>query len=403
MPKLKEFSKNNKKLSDSNVLSPTRIKVVGIGGAGCAVINRLMHTKITRVELIAVNTDNQALAITSAHRKLKIGRKLTHGLGVGGNPELGLKAVEENQLEIEQLLKDSDLVFLTCGLGGGTGTGATPFVADILKKLGILTIAIITKPFNFEGGYRSKIAEQGLRNLINKVDIAVVIHNEKLLCSIDKTTPLIHSFKVADDVLEQAVRGISEIITIPGLVNIDFADVKDIIRSGGPALMGMGRAEGDGRAIRAVKAAIENPILDVSVKGAKGVLFTVTGGSSLTLNEINEAASCITEKVHSEAKIIFGAIIDEAMGEEIKITVIATNFDDHSVDITSSTQSTTRTINIKESDRDKDCAPKKDEKTGIKPTVQINRSVKIDKETEEFLSSDEELEIPTFIRLKLKK
>jgi len=403
MSKLKESSKNNKKLSDSNVLSPTIIKVVGIGGAGCAVINRLMQTKITGVELIAVNTDNQALAITSAHRKLKIGRKLTHGLGVGGNPELGLKAAEENQSEIEQLLKNSDLVFLTCGLGGGTGTGATPFVADILKKLGILTIAIITKPFNFEGGYRSKIAEQGLQNLINKVDIAVVIHNEKLLCSIDKLTPLIHSFKIADDVLEQAVRGISEIITIPGLVNIDFADVKDIIRSGGPALMGMGKAEGDGRAIRAVKIAIENPILDVSIKGAKGVLFTVTGGSNLTLNEINEAASCITEKVHPEAKIIFGAIIDEAMGEEIRITVIATNFDDYNIDITSSAQPTTKTINIEESNSNKDYAPKKDEKTGIKPTVQINRSVKIDKETEELLSSDEELEIPTFIRLKLKK
>ncbi|MBI2050503.1 MAG: cell division protein FtsZ [Parcubacteria group bacterium] len=304
-----------------------KIKVIGVGGGGSSAVNRMIEERIRGVEFIAVNTDAQALHHNKAQTKLHIGQTVTRGLGAGMNPDLGRKSAEETQDEIKDILKDTDMVFITCGLGGGTGTGAAPVVADIARDLGALTVAIVTKPFMFEGQQRRSIAEAGLEELVAKVDTIITIPNDRLLAVIDKKTSLIDAFRVVDDVLRQGVQGISELITVPGLINVDFADVKAIMSGSGSALMGIGRGSGENRAIDAAKAAIDSPLLEMSIDGARGILFTVTGSSDLGMYEINEAAKIITGAADEDAKVIFGAVINDDLKDEVKITVVATGFE----------------------------------------------------------------------------
>ncbi len=303
-----------------------QIKVIGVGGSGGAAINRMIEARIRGVEFIAVNTDAQALHHNQAPMKVHIGKTTTRGLGAGMNPELGAKAAEESQDELTELLKGSDMVFITCGLGGGTGTGAAPRIAQIARDLGALTVAVVTKPFAFEGAQRKSIAEAGLNELAQNVDTIVTIPNERLLQIIDKKTSLLDAFTIVDDVLKQGVEGIADLITVPGLINVDFADVKAIMQDAGSALMGIGRGSGENRAVDAAKNAIDSPLLELSIDGAKGILFLVTGGPTLAMYEVNEAAKVITASADPNAKIIFGAVIDEQMEDDIKITVIATGF-----------------------------------------------------------------------------
>jgi cell division protein FtsZ len=309
-----------------------KIKVIGVGGAGGAAVNRMIQAGIKGVEFIVANTDVQALHTSKAGHKIHIGREVTKGLGAGMNPELGRRAAEESQNEIREALSGANMVFITCGLGGGTGTGAAPIVAGIARDLGALTIAVVTKPFDFEGSKRKTLADQGHGELVAKVDTIITIPNERLFQIIQKNTSLLDAFNTADEVLKQGVQGISEIITIPGLINVDFADVRTIMEGTGSALMGVGRASGENRAVNAAKAAIESPLLDITIDGAKGILFTITGGTDLSMQEINEAAKVISEQADSEAKIIFGANIDESLNDEVKITVIATGFNENKME-----------------------------------------------------------------------
>lgn len=304
-----------------------KIKVVGIGGGGGAAINRMVRSNIRGVEFISINTDLQALRYSEAPHKIHIGKTSTRGLGAGMNPEVGRKAAEENQDEIREAFKGADMVFITCGLGGGTGTGAAPILAEVAKDLGALTVAVVTKPFIFEGMQRKGLAEKGLEELSEKVDTIITIPNDRILQIIDKKTSLLDSFAVVDEVLKNGVQGISELITVHGLINVDFADVKAIMEDTGSALMGIGRASGENRAVEAAKMAISSPLLELSIDGAKGILFTVSGNSTLGMHEVNEAAKVITSSADSDAKIIFGAVIQEDLGDEIKITVIATGFE----------------------------------------------------------------------------
>ena len=303
-----------------------KIKVVGLGGSGGSAINRMIKSKLRGIEFIAVNTDAQALNNNDSTKKVHIGREVTKGLGAGMDPELGAQAAEESEEDITGALTGADMVFITCGLGGGTGTGSAPIIADIAKEQGALTVAVVTKPFSFEGAQRKSIAERGLDHLIDKVDTIITIPNDRLLQVIDKKTSLLDAFAIVDEVLKQGVQGISEIITVPGLVNVDFADVKAIMNDAGSALMGIGRASGESRAVEAARTAIDSPLLELSIKGAKGVLFTIAGSTDLSMHEVQEAAEVITSSVDSNAKVIFGAVIDEALNDEIKITVIATGF-----------------------------------------------------------------------------
>ncbi len=303
------------------------IKVVGVGGSGINAVKRMISSKLRGVEFVAINTDAQALANNDAPVKIQIGKDVTRGLGAGADPEMGRKAIEENKDEVYESLKGADMVFVTCGMGGGTGTGAAPFVAEIAKELGALTVSVVTKPFSFEGHRRRKVAELGIQELKDKVDTLITIPNDRLLQVIDKKTSLFDAFGVVDDVLRQGVQGISDLITQHGIINVDFADVKAIMQDAGSALMGIGRGSGDNRAVEAARAAIESPLLDLSIDGAKGVLFNITGGTDIGMYEIDEAAKVITEAADTDANIIFGAIIDEAMQGEVKITVIATGFD----------------------------------------------------------------------------
>ncbi|MCK4781597.1 cell division protein FtsZ [Candidatus Parcubacteria bacterium] len=304
-----------------------KIKVIGVGGSGCNAITRMMKCHIQGVDLIALNTDAQDLKNTNAHQKLQIGKESTKGLGAGMNPEIGKQAAEEQKQEIQDILKDSDMVFIAYGAGGGTGTGAGPVVADIAKKLGILTIAVVTKPFSFEGAYRMKAAEKGIDDLKSKVDTLLVIPNNKLLKLINEETSLLQSFWICDEVLRQAVQGISDLIVLPGIINVDFADLKAIMRNSGQALFGMGKSKGEKRAVEAAVKAISSPLVDFSIEGAKGVLFNVSGGADLSLTEVDEIAKLITQRIHSKAKVIFGAVQDRRLGKgEIRVTVIATGF-----------------------------------------------------------------------------
>lgn len=303
-----------------------KIQVVGVGGSGGSAVNRMIAAKIKGVEFLAINTDVQALHFSKANKKINIGKQVTRGLGAGMDPELGKKAAEENQNEIRDALKGADMVFVTCGLGGGTGSGASPTIANIAKESGSLTVAVVTKPFVFEGAQRREIAEKAYAQLAEVVDTIITIPNDRILQIIDKKTSLLDAFDIVDDVLRQGVQGISELITVPGLINVDFADVKTIMRDTGSALMGIGKGSGENRAIDAAKAAIHSPLLETSIDGAKGILFSITGGSDLGMNEVAEAAKIITQSADSNAKVIFGTVIDETLKDEIKITVIATGF-----------------------------------------------------------------------------
>lgn len=306
-----------------------KIKVIGIGGGGCNALNTMIGVnQINGVDFLGVNTDAQALLTCQAQTKVQIGENLTRGLGAGGNPELGKQAAEESREKLKEYLRDSDMVFLTCGEGGGTGTGGTPIIAELAKELGALTVAVVTKPFHFEGTRRMVTAEEGIMNLKDKVDTLIVIPNQRLLEVIDKKMTLLDAFRVTDSVLGQGVQGIADLITMPGLINVDFADVRTIMTNAGSSLMGIGTGVGENRAATAARTAIASPLLEISIEGAKGVLFNITGGSDLTMAEVDEAAKQIASAVDPDANIIFGATIDENMVDQVKITVIATGFDE---------------------------------------------------------------------------
>lgn len=303
-----------------------RIKVIGVGGGGCNAVNRMIASDVAGVEFWSINTDAQALTNASALNRLQVGQKLTRGLGAGGNPAIGQKAAEESRDEIAASLENSDLVFITAGMGGGTGTGAAPVVAEVAKEVGALTVGVVTRPFTFEGRRRTSQAEEGIEALQSRVDTLIIIPNDKLLSVISEQTPVQEAFRVADDILRQGVQGISDIITIPGLVNVDFADVRAVMADAGSALMGIGIGSGKSRAREAAIAATSSPLLESSIDGAKGAVFNITGGSDLTLHEVNAAAEIIYEAVDPNANIIFGAVIDDRLQGEVRITVIATGF-----------------------------------------------------------------------------
>src|SRR3954464_4362614 len=303
------------------------IKVVGVGGGGCNAVNRMIDAGLKGVEFIAVNTDAQSLLLSDADVKLDIGRQLTRGLGAGSDPEIGRQAAEEHRAEIEEVLKGADMVFITAGKGGGTGTGGAPVVAEIAKAIGALSVGVVTRPFGFEGRRRSVQADHGIGELKDKVDTIIVIPNERLLQVSDEHTSMLNAFKMADQVLLQGVQGITDLITTPGLINLDFADVKAVMSNAGSALMGIGRARGDDRAEVAAQQAISSPLLEASMDGAQGVLLNISGGSDLGLFEINSAAELVAEAAHPEANIIFGAVIDDSLGDEVRVTVIAAGFE----------------------------------------------------------------------------
>jgi cell division protein FtsZ len=303
------------------------IKVVGVGGGGGNAVNRMIDAGLKGVEFIAVNTDAQALLMSDADVKLDLGRELTRGLGAGSDPEVGRQAAEDHRSEIEEVLRGADMVFITAGKGGGTGTGGAPIIAEVAKSIGALTIGVVTRPFTFEGRRRSVQAEQGIQTLKEKVDTLIIIPNDRLLQVSDDKTSMINAFKMADEVLLQGVQGITDLITTPGLINTDFADVKMIMTNAGSALMGIGYASGDGRAVAAARSAISSPLLEASIEGARGILLNISGPSDLGLFEVNEAAEIISAAAHPDANIIFGAVIDDALGDEVRITVIAAGFD----------------------------------------------------------------------------
>ena len=309
---------------DSNYLAV--IKVVGVGGGGTNAVTRMVDAGLRGVDFIAVNTDAQVLMETDADVKLAIGKERTHGLGAGADPSVGREAAEESRDEIKEALKGADMVFVTAGEGGGTGTGGAPIVADIARSLGALTVGVVTRPFSFEGRRRAEQAEVGIQGLQEQVDTLIVIENDRLLQVVERTTPLLDAFRVADEVLRQGVQGITDLITVPGLVNLDFADVRTIMNEAGSAMMGIGRASGDNRASEAARAAVSSPLLEASIEGATGILLNVTGGRDLGLFEVNEAAEVVTAAADTNANVIFGAVIDDAMMEEVRVTVIATGF-----------------------------------------------------------------------------
>ena len=316
-----------KKTSHGSVGTQAVIKVIGLGGGGSNAVDRMIEMGLQGVEFIAVNTDSQALMLSKAPIRLRIGERITRGLGSGGNPEIGRQAAEESVDDLREVLKGADMVFITAGMGGGTGTGASPVVAKLAKDEGALTIGVVTKPFSFEGEKRRQVAEEGIRELEQAVDTLIVVPNDKLLQLVDKKVGILEAFKMADDILRQGIQGISELITVPGLINLDFADVRTIMSEGGAALMSIGRASGENRAVEAAEQAIYSSLLDISIDGARGILFNVTAGPDLTLHEVSQAAEMIQRAAHPEANIIFGAVIDDSMNEELRITVIATGFD----------------------------------------------------------------------------
>jgi cell division protein FtsZ len=303
------------------------IKVIGVGGGGNNAVNRMIAAGLQGVEFISVNTDAQALLLSQAPYRIQIGEKLTKGLGAGANPEVGEKAAQESRDELLKALKGADMIFITAGMGGGTGTGAAPIVAECAKEVGALTVGVVTRPFSFEGRRRQSQAERGIAKLKEAVDTLITIPNDRLMQVVDKRTSIVEAFRIADDVLRQGVQGISDLIAVPGLINLDFADVKTIMQETGSALMGIGVGSGDNRAAAAAEAAIKSPLLETSIEGAKGVLLNITGGASLGLFEVNEAAEIIARAADPEANIIFGAVIDESYDDEVRVTVIATGFD----------------------------------------------------------------------------
>ncbi|PKM91031.1 cell division protein FtsZ [Candidatus Falkowbacteria bacterium HGW-Falkowbacteria-1] len=430
-----------------NIETSAKIKVVGVGGGGGNAINRMIESGIRGVEFIAINTDVQALQSSKASKKLNIGKALTRGLGAGMSPEIGRKAAEESQTEIRELLKGADMVFITCGMGGGTGTGASPVIAEIAKQATDeesrkpLVIAVVTKPFFFEGGARQRIAEEGFKALAEKVDTIITVSNEKLLEIVDKKTTFIDSFKIADNILRQGVQGISEIITVPGIVNADFSDVRNIMADTGSALMGIGQASGENKASEAVKAAINSPLLEYSIEGAKGVVFTIAGGVNLSMFDVSEAAKMIHSLADKDAKIVFGAVIDESLGDDIKITIVATGFNDQNIKPSKKSESEKKKINSSSlsdyynppkrdfdlmNEMNKNSSDKNQEDKDSKKSIfnfnskSVFHKDKIDDENNDFSSStnkilnngkfnktqedeDSELDVPAFIRNKINK
>lgn len=362
-----------------------QIKVVGVGGGGNNAVNRMIEANLKGVQFIAVNTDRQALYTSKAEYKIQIGEKLTRGLGAGANPDMGAKAAEESRDDIFQALQGADMVFITAGMGGGTGTGAAPIVAEIAKEMGILTVGVVTKPFTFEGKRRRTHAEKGIEELKKRVDTLVTIPNDRLLQVVERRTSIVEAFKIADDVLRQGVQGISDLITTPGLVNLDFADVKTIMYERGLAHMGIGKASGENRATEAAKQAIHSPLLETTINGSKGVLLNITGGNSLGLHEVTEAAEIVAESADQDANIIFGAVIDETLKDEIRITVIATGFSDGQFDemfvdnIVHKTNSEHAKVNVQPTT----------------PVAANQPAQEKEKEREE----DDDLAIPTFLRM----
>ena len=362
-----------------------RIKVLGVGGGGCNAINRMIDEGLQGVEFIAVNTDAQALLLSNATTRVRIGDKLTRGLGTGGDPEVGRKSGEESAEELYEVLKGSDMVFVTAGIGGGTGTGASPIVAQIAKEVGALTIGVVTSPFTFEGSRRIQVAESGIDLLKEQSDTLIVIPNDRLLQIVDKRANLHDAFSVADDVLRQGIQGISELITVPGLINLDFADVKTIMSEGGAALMAIGLGSGDDRARLAAEEAISSELLDITIDGARGILFNVTGGSDLTLFEVNQAAAIIKETAHPDVNLIFGAVVDSNMGESIRVTVIATGFERTGVPRPLFERRVTRRTQGAEAS-----APESQEETRDKIPAQVEYKPRA--------FNTEDLDIPTFLR-----
>jgi cell division protein FtsZ len=364
-----------------------RIKVVGVGGGGCNAVNRMILEGMSGVEFIAINTDAQALLLSKAEIRVRIGDKATRGLGAGGNPEMGQKAAEESAEDLYEVLRGSDMVFVTAGLGGGTGTGAAATVAQIAKEVGALTIGVVTRPFTFEGARRMKSAESGITRLKEHADTLIVIPNDRLLQIVDKKASLQDAFRTADDVLRQGIQGISELITVPGMINLDFADVRAIMSEGGAALMAVGSASGEDRARIAAEEAISSKLLDITIDGARGILFNVTGGSDLTLFEVNQAAAIIKETAHPDVNLIFGAVIDENMGDEVRITVIATGFDRAGV-------RQTPAYETRSSNRSEESKPA----THTHPHQNDQRSNTASTEFQPHVFNTDDLDIPAFLR-----
>jgi cell division protein FtsZ len=362
-----------------------KIKVIGLGGGGSNAINRMMEARFTGVEFIVANTDSQALRFSPAPLKIQIGARLTQGLGAGADPEVGKNAALEDREQIKKMLEGADMVFVTAGLGGGTGTGSAPIVAATAKELGILTVAVVTKPFAFEGRRRSQQAEQGLTELRGVVDTLITIPNQRLLAVVDRGTPLVEAFKVADTVLLQAVQGISDLILVPGLINLDFADVRTIMAGMGMALMGAGIGKGQNRALDAAQKAVASPLLDeTSIDGARGILINFTGGSDLSLHEVEEAARIVQEAAHEEAHIIFGAVIDPSLQDEVRITVIATGFSERK----ESSQPSGKVVDLPRPSR-----------PGVPTTKDWRRRVPADIRAEgEAEPTEEDLDVPAFLR-----
>jgi cell division protein FtsZ len=378
-----------------DIIPSASIRVVGIGGGGSNAVKRMIELKAQGVEFMACNTDAQALYHNPAPKKLNIGRGTTRGLGAGSNPDIGKKAAEESAEEIKMALAGADMVFLTAGLGGGTGGGSIVPFAEIARSLGILTVAVVTRPFSFEGLRRKRQADAALEQLRGKVDTLIVIPNDKILSLIDKTTPLMEAFQVVDEVLHQGIDGIASLITVHGLVNVDFADVKSIMQDAGSALMGIGYGTGDSRAAEAARAAVDSPLLDLSISGAKGILFNITGGTDLSMFEVDEAARIITEAADPEANIIFGAVIDEKYNGEVKCTVIATGFDDTSVApaVPAIAASSVLRHHPMQAQKISSTAPARGEERLERETLQ-EHALKV---------SEEELEVPAFMRKKISK
>lgn len=358
-----------------------RIKVVGVGGGGGnALSSMIAEGGIAGVEFVAVNTDAQALLNNKASIKIQIGENLTRGLGSGGDPEVGRQAAEESRERLKEDLSGADMIFITAGEGGGTGTGAAPVVAEVARETGALTVAVVTKPFDFEGTKRKFTAEEGVSKLKEKVDTLIIVPNQKILSVVDKKTPILEAFKRIDEVLHQGVKGIAELVTTPGLINVDFADVRSIMQNSGTALMGMGIGSGDKRALVAIKQAISSPLLDISIEGARGILFNIVGGPDLSMSEIDEAASIIAKSVDADADIIFGAVIDDRMMDQIKITIIATKFDDSKL----------RLFKFRREPEEVQNPPQQEEKKVMKDEF----------EEDEFLDETSEFDIPAFLRKK---
>jgi cell division protein FtsZ len=358
------------------------IKVVGIGGGGVNAVNRMIEVGLKGVEFIGVNTDAQALLMSDADVKLDIGRELTRGLGAGADPDKGRQAAEEHRGELEEVLKGSDMVFITAGEGGGTGTGGAPVVAEIARSLGALTVGVVTRPFGFEGAQRARKADAGIADLKEKVDTLIVIPNDRLLDIADVSTSFIEAFRMADDVLLQGVQGITDLITTPGLINVDFADVKAVMTNAGSSLMGIGQARGDNRALEASKAAVSSPLLEAQIDGARGVLLNIAGGSNLGLHEVNEAARVISHSAHPDAEIIFGTVVDDTLGDEVRVTVIAAGFDRW--DMQGDVEIIKPEENIFRIDEEEDFLASREEPTADEPLI--------------FDADDDLSDIPSFLR-----